>query len=317
MTTSDCLVIKDITFAYRKNIPILKGVSATFKKGKITALLGNNGSGKTTLLRILAGITHPNSGYLIFNNEIINESNITQYKKAIGFMPELLQMYPEVHVTEVLTFFARLKGKGHQSITKILERVGLKEHAYKRVRALSKGMKQRLNLAQAIINSPEIIIFDEPSNGFDCSSVIVFYDILKELAERGAVVILSNHQLSELQSNVDTITVLSDGQIIKEVDVEEYMIGSSMKTKRVWLYFSRVIEEDELKLLNTHYPNMAPVDKHVLMGDVDKEKISDLIVFAKEKNLQLANIRVESRELEELLGGHVRGSSISLIHDRT
>ena len=215
MAGATSLEVEDVSFAYARQVAVLDGVSATFEGGKITVLLGNNGSGKTTLLRILAAIASPDSGRVLFDGCPLTRGSIPDYKRMIGFMPELLQMYPEARVADLLGFFCALKRIDESAVPKTLERVGLAARARTRVNTLSKGMKQRLNLAQAILGRPKVVILDEPTNGFDYASVTSFYPILRGLAREGAIVILSNHQLAELRGNVDRIVLMAQGRITK------------------------------------------------------------------------------------------------------
>ncbi len=239
----NCLDVNDLTFAYNKEKLILNGVNLQFEAGKITALLGNNGCGKTTLLRILCGITCQNSGSIVYNGVEITKDNLLSYKRKLSYMPESLQLYPDMKVYEVLRFISALKNHPKSMLMETIEKVGLNEHYKKPVRALSKGLKQRLNLAQAILGNPKIIIFDEPSNGFDYSGVRSFYTILKRLAGDGAVVILTTHLLSELLDNVDNVAIMSQGEIVKSGPISELCITphSGIENKRDT--FMKILEE--------------------------------------------------------------------------
>ena len=208
MINKPTLAVNNLTFAYNRKVPILNGINLMFEPGKITALLGINGSGKTTLLRILAGITHANSGEIIYGKLDVNKNNVLEYKGYISYMPELLQLYPNMTTYNVLAFLAQLKNCSKQEVMQTFKKVGLETDYQKKVQSLSKGLKQRLNLAQALLGKPKIIICDEPSNGFDCDGVKIFYSLLRELADQGAIVIITTHLFSELFSHVDNIPIL-------------------------------------------------------------------------------------------------------------
>ncbi|HIH2763606.1 MAG TPA: ATP-binding cassette domain-containing protein [Candidatus Azoamicus sp.] len=165
MVEKNNLKLKNVSFSYKKNNFILKNLNANFNSGEIIALLGINGSGKTTLFKILTGIYKAHEGCVLYNDNQITEKNIIDFKAILGFMPEYLQLYKNMTVRNVLKLLSDLKGYENSNIEEILNSVFLLEHANKKVKALSKGMKQRLNLAQAIIGNPKIILFDEPSNG--------------------------------------------------------------------------------------------------------------------------------------------------------
>lgn len=301
MNDQYCLEVQKINFSYSKKIPVLKDLNISFQGGKITALLGNNGSGKTTLLKILSGILSLQEGHLFFNHEEINKNNLFFYKKVIGFMPEFLKLYPNMQVWKALAYFSRLKGCCQRNVEEVLERVGLHHEAHKKVKALSKGLKQRLNLAQTIINSPKVVIFDEPSNGFDCSSVTTFYQILRDLADEGAVVILSNHQLTELFDNVDEIALLANGKINKVEKIDYFLAGEGIKKKQIWLYFDKPLTEEQFQTVHHHYPSFSLFDPKAIKGEIDKSKVGDIVMMTSHLGLKLVNLRVAGRELERLL----------------
>lgn len=295
------LETQNITFAYKKHIQVLKGIDITFKQGEITALLGNNGCGKTTLLRIIAGITHQDSGYLNFNGKTISNQNIQQYKQSIGFMPEILQLYPEMKTREVLTFFSQMKGFNKHSVTEILDLVGLTPHASKTVKALSKGLKQRLNLAQAIIADPKVLIFDEPSNGFDCLGVKNFYNILKKKAKDGAIVIITTHQLAELKGAVDKIAILKEGAIVKHGTIEDFSFEGDLVNKSIWIHLDNPVKSSQIEFLEKKYQCVSLAGDRVIRAAVNKAHIVDLITECKEKGFSINNLRIEANALEETI----------------
>jgi len=216
------LKLNNINFYYKnRNKNIINKLNTEFKAGQITALIGNNGSGKTTLLKIISGLFFPKTGTISIDNIFISKKNILFYKNLVGYMPEFLSLYPEMKVNEILKFLASLKNVEQcpKTINTILGLVNLLQHSNKKVKTLSKGMKQRLNLAQALILKPPIILFDEPSNGLDYISILIFYKILKILSSYGSIIILSSHHLNEVYYNVNRVIVLSKGTIVKEINI--------------------------------------------------------------------------------------------------
>lgn len=300
MVNEKYIELKNIDFFYKKNIFILKNLSVKIFGGKITALLGINGSGKTTLFRILTGLCNANSGSFFYNETNINSDNILFYKKKLGFMPEFLQLYKDMYVKDVLRFFSELKGYYNVNFDEVLTTVFLLEHANKKVKALSKGMKQRLNLAQAIIGNPEIVLFDEPSNGFDCGSITMFYSILRKLADNGAIVLISSHHLTEIYGNVDNVIILSNGVIIKEFDINFFDSEDGFLFKEVYVYVD-LLTPEILSLLHKRFPYFNVKNNNVLYGRSDNKSMLNLILFLLELQVSIRDIRIDNKILEDML----------------
>ncbi len=297
----EVLKLENISFFYKKENLIINNLNAVFYPGIITALLGINGSGKTTLFKILTGINLPISGNFSYGDIRIDDSNILYYKSLIGFMPEFLQLYKDMRVTDVLILLASLKGCNNFDLESILRTVYLYEHKDKKVKALSKGMKQRLNLAQAIIGQPKIVLFDEPSNGFDCGSILMFYDILKSVAKNGSIVLLSSHHLSEIYNNVDRVLILSSGKILKEIEISKVHIFDEIFYKYIWIYANFNIDVNFLKLLKQKYTDLNIFNENLLHGRVFSKDVvillSELISFG----VNILDLRIEDRILEDTL----------------
>ncbi|HIH2762644.1 MAG TPA: ABC transporter ATP-binding protein [Candidatus Azoamicus sp. MARI] len=295
------LELKNISFSYKKKHCILNDLNAKFNSGEIIALLGINGSGKTTLFKILTGIYKADSGYVLYNNNKINEKNIIEFKAVLGFMPEYLQLYKNMTVTNVLTLLSSLKGYENSNIQDILESVYLAEHAQKKVKALSKGMKQRLNLAQAIIGDPKIILFDEPSNGFDCSSITMFYKTIRNLVNKGAIALLSSHHLTEIYGNVDKVLILSNGSIIKEICINNLNYEENFLYKDIYIILDESNNKNLYTLIQNKFKEVTIVNENELHGRVNNKIIIELITDLTKLNLKIKDIRIDNKILEDIL----------------
>lgn len=293
--------LKDLCFSYKKDKFVLNKLSTKIFGGKITALLGVNGSGKTTLFRILVGILKQTSGSILYNNTLIDENNISFYKKDLGFMPEILQFYKDMSVKEVLVFLANLKGVESVDFDDILNRVFLFEHANKKVKDLSKGMKQRLNLAQSILGYPKVVLFDEPSNGFDCGSINMFYSILRQLANTGSIVLLSSHHLTEVYGNVDCVLFLSNGSIVHFFDLNAINLDAFSFNKDVFVVIDGVIDTSFFQILKEKFSNIKLKNYNILYGRVNNIMIIDLILFILSFKLSIIDIRIDNKILEDIL----------------
>jgi len=301
MVKINCLKLDNVDFSYKKGNYVLKDLNIKFLGGKITALLGINGSGKTTLFKILTGIYKPQNGFFSYNDKLITNENIISYKSVLGFMPEYLQLYKNMVVKDVLQLLGSLKGYENFDLEGVLDTVFLLEHSNKKVKALSKGMKQRLNLAQAIIGDPKIILFDEPSNGFDCSSITMFYGILRRIVSKGSIVLLSSHHLTEVYGNVDKVLILSNGSIIKELDIDFFDSDDSLLCREVFILLDRKINYTIFSFLNKMFSGIKIRNGNVLFGRANNKVIVNLILEIIKLNLIIKDIKIENKILEDTL----------------
>ena len=190
---------------------ILKDICLTINDGEVVGLLGPNGAGKSTLMKILVGVWDATNGEL-------------QVPKSIGFLPEQNPLYEEMYVREYLRFFVGLRSQGTKDQDKIveelIERVGLTAEANKRVGQLSKGYKQRVGLAQALIGSPELLILDEPTTGLDPNQLEDIRALIREMGEQRTV-ILSTHILQEVKQMCTRVVIINHGKIKIDKPISE------------------------------------------------------------------------------------------------
>ena len=196
--------------------PAVDNISFNVESGEIVGFLGPNGAGKTTTIRMLTGYIPPTSGtaliggYDIFLNSLIA-------KQKIGYMPENVPLYDDMRVREYLLFRAELKGLRGQDVRKhmneVLELCSIKDIKSQMISSLSKGFRQRVGLADALINKPPLLILDEPTNGLDPSQIRSFRELIKELAENHTILI-STHILSEVELTCDRVLIINKGRMI-------------------------------------------------------------------------------------------------------
>ena len=189
------------------------GVDLDVREGELFGLIGHNGAGKTTLFRLMLGLLAPTAGDVRIAGESVRGPAFRSVRRRIGYLPESVALYNNLSGLETMRFFARLKGAEPGSCRGLLARVGLANVAQQPVRAYSKGMRQRLAFAQALLGTPRILFLDEPTNGLDPEGIGEFYRILTELRERGTTVILSSHILAEIQQRVDRLALMGNGRI--------------------------------------------------------------------------------------------------------
>lgn len=190
----------------------LDHVSLHLNPGQCVALVGHNGAGKSTLIKLMLGLIRPNRGSVKLLGEDPAGAHAARLRRAVGYLPENLAFHPSLTGWETLDFYARLKGQSRLGNSALLARVGLEvEAASRRVGTYSKGMRQRLGLAQALLGQPKVLFLDEPTTGLDPALRQVFYEIVQELRTGGVTVLLSSHALTELEGKTDRIIVMNRG----------------------------------------------------------------------------------------------------------
>jgi len=200
----------------------LDRIDLDVQKGEIVGLLGPNGAGKSTTLRILTGYFPPTSGTILVKDFSI-DSDLLEIKKLIGYLPESAPLYHDMLVYDYLDYVANIrgveKGEKHKRIARLADICGLNQIMHMVVSELSRGLKQRVGLAHAMMNDPEILILDEPTSGLDPNQIVEIRDIMREIG-RKKTVILSTHILSEAEATCDRVVVINRGKIAADGSVD-------------------------------------------------------------------------------------------------
>ena len=193
-----------------KSRPILNNVSYNFEYGKIYGLYGHNGSGKTMLLRAIAGLLVPDSGSVVIDGKVLHKD--MSFPPSIGIVIENMNLLPQYNAFDNLKILGKIKKTvTDEDIKTALERVGLKSDL--KVKKFSLGMKQRLNIAQAVFEKQKIILLDEPTNALDNDGVQLIYKLLKEEKERGALVVITTHHKEDLEEICDVVLKMTEGEL--------------------------------------------------------------------------------------------------------
>lgn len=200
-----------------------KDISFEIEKGCICGFLGPNGAGKSTTMNMITGYLAPNSGEVLVN-DISMQKNPIKAKKMIGYLPEIPPIYPDMTVLEYLDFAAELKGinkfQRKDEVERVIKKAGLEQVNTRVIKYLSKGFKQRVGLAQALLGDPEILILDEPTVGLDPKQIVEIRDLIKELKDDHTV-ILSTHILSEVSAVCDRIVIISHGRVVADSEPDK------------------------------------------------------------------------------------------------
>ncbi len=261
----------------------LDGITFTVPAGACVALLGHNGAGKTTLMKLLLGLTRPTAGSVRVLGKDPADAP-PRFRRQIGFLPENVIFYDELTGIDTLCYFARLKGESPTGCAALLERVGLAEAATRRVKSYSKGMRQRLGLAQALLGNPRLLLLDEPTTGLDPLLRQEFYRMVQTLRSSGVTVLLSSHVLTELEARTDQAIILRHGRVAASGTLDELRQRANLPVRfrvetsapeTVWsqladLSLSRVAPET-LEVVCAVTEKMAVLRRIAALGDVVRD----------------------------------------------
>jgi ABC-2 type transport system ATP-binding protein len=289
------LEIVDLKKRYGK-IEALGGVTLTVKEGEIFGLLGQNGAGKTTLIKIMLGITRGWEGKALLLGERAGTAHV---RTRVGYLPED-HSFPDYHTGySLLDFYGQLLGmpsaNRKKRIPEMLEQVGIADRMHYKIRTYSKGMKQRVGIAQALMHSPDVIFLDEPTDGVDPVGRRDIRELLLELRKRGATIFLNSHLLGEVELICDRVAILRKGKMIREGDV-----NSLTKQKGrflIGLAPGQVFPNTEVK--NLGY-DVSPLAERWEVHLLDGQSIDPVVDFLRSRGLNLRHLVEKRQTLEDL-----------------
>lgn len=208
-----------VTKRYRAVVAV-HDVTFSLPAGETVALVGHNGAGKTTLLKLMLGLIRPTAGEIAVLGEDPAAGDAA-VRRRLGYLPENVAFNTALTGRETLSFYARLKGIDPQAAMPLLDRVGLGEASTRRIGTYSKGMRQRLGLAQTLLGEPRLMLLDEPTTGLDPALRQTFYEIVQELRDAGATVVLSSHALTEIEERADRVLIMNRGCLVANGTIDE------------------------------------------------------------------------------------------------
>lgn len=195
------------------SIHAVDGVDLEIRSGELYGLIGHNGAGKSTMFKMMLGLVPTTAGEIRIDGALVTGRDFRAVRRTVGYLPENVVLYDNLTGLETLWFFAKLKGVSPAEAGPTLERVGLAHAAKRRVREYSKGMRQRLGFAQALLGKPRILFLDEPTTGLDPEAIRSFYATLRQLRSEGVTMVITSHILAEIQERVDRIAIMTAGRI--------------------------------------------------------------------------------------------------------
>ncbi|HTM90795.1 MAG TPA: gliding motility-associated ABC transporter ATP-binding subunit GldA [Flavisolibacter sp.] len=274
-------------------------ISFSLNKGEIVGFLGPNGAGKSTTMKMITGYLEPTAGDITVNGVDVTKAPLDA-KKKIGYLPESNALYYDMYVKEYLAFIAdvhKIRNK-QAAIDKVIEQVGLAPESKKRVGQLSKGYKQRVGLAAALIHDPEVLILDEPTSGLDPNQIVEIRNVIKEQG-KNKLVLFSSHILQEVEAVCDRVIIINKGKIVADDKLHDLHQRSSSSVVRV--QFKEALEQEWLKRL-AGVKSVNKIDMHTWSIETSEPDIvrSELKKLERENNLDIVSLQSESQSLEEI-----------------
>lgn len=272
-------------------------VSFTVNTGEIVGFLGPNGAGKSTLMKILTGFIPQSSGTASVAGNDVNEQPLN-VKAKVGYLPENNPLYTDMYVREYLAFVAGTYGVGKKRVDELIEMTGLTPEKHKKIGQLSKGYRQRVGLAAALIHDPEVLILDEPTTGLDPNQLVEIRNLIKEVGKQKTVM-LSTHIMQEVEQLCDRVIIINKGVIVADKPIEDLKNLSNSAT--ITVAFSKAISANQLKKISSVHRVAAISDTRFEIETKTASKTKEaLFQFAVEQQTTIVEISEKTQSLENI-----------------
>jgi ABC-2 type transport system ATP-binding protein len=293
--------VKELTKIYGQQ-KALNNASFEINPGSLTGFIGPNGAGKTTTMKILTGYILPTSGKAWIQGKDVEE-HAFEIREVIGYLPEHNPLYPDMYVTEYLEYVAglyKIKQDRNKRIREIVDLTGLESEKRKKIGALSKGYRQRVGLAQAIIHDPDVLILDEPTSGLDPNQIIEIRNLISELGNEKTVM-LSTHIMQEVEAICDRIIIINNGQIVADDKVGDIYSKLEENKQTVVVEFDREADEEMLSKIEGVNQLKKIDDRNWLFESISQDDIRQKIFqFAVNNGLSVLSMQRKEKSLEEV-----------------
>ncbi len=293
--------VKKLTRLYGEQKAIDE-ISFSVQRGEIVGFLGPNGAGKSTTMKILTGCLKPSAGQAFLNEIDVNEEPL-RTKKMTGYLPESNPLYSDMYIREYLYFIAdihRLPEK-KKKISEVIERVGLLPEATKKIVQLSKGYKQRVGLAAALIHEPDILILDEPTTGLDPNQIVEIREVIRNYG-KNRTVLFSSHILQEVEAICDRVIIINQGKIIADNNLGE--LRKEQKGKFIKVALKEMVTADGFRSLDQLKGIRKTGDLEWELEALDPELLKkQLLALSLQNNWNIVSLQSENRSLEDIFRG--------------
>ncbi len=286
----------------------IDSISFQVGKGEIVGFLGPNGAGKSTTMKILTGYLAPSSGKASINGVDVNTAPITT-KKMTGYLPESNPLYYDMYVREYLSFMAdihQLENK-KKAVGDIIETVKLNSESSKKIGQLSKGYKQRVGLAAALIHQPEVLILDEPTTGLDPNQIVEIRDVIRNYG-RSKTVLFSSHILQEIEAICDRVIIINHGKIVADGSLAH--LRDQQQTDYIKVIFREAVAEEIFSGMDalTAIRKKSPYEWE--MESTDSEQLKkQMLTLSLQNNLNIVSLQSENRSLEDIFRGLTKSTT--------
>ena len=289
-------------------VKAVRSISFDLDDGQVVGFLGANGAGKSTTLKIMTGYISPSSGNVYFNDQNIHD-NTSEIQKDIGYLPELNPLYDEMRVHDYLKFISEIRGIPKENFKsafqKVVEECALNAVAHRTIGNCSKGYKQRIGLAAAMIHDPKILILDEPVTGLDPNQIVEIRQLIRKLGKE-KIVIMSSHILQEIQATVDRIIIINEGSIVADGSSDSLLSDTNAKTE-----LSMDVENADENDINDMKAKIPSIDITSISKEDTYTKInikypknndprSDIFNYAVDKGWTILEMFATKQKLEDL-----------------
>jgi ABC-type multidrug transport system ATPase subunit len=276
---------------YYGPIQALKGVSFSVPKGSVFGILGPNGSGKTTLLGIILDVLRPTSG----SYKLFDETPTHLHRQQIGTLLETPNFYHYLNAVQNLKIAAAIKQRGKGDIDKVLELVNLEQRKFSKFSTYSLGMKQRLAIASSLLGDPEVLVFDEPTNGLDPVGIVETRELIKKLSKAGKTIIMASHLLDEVEKVCTHVAILQKGTLLTHGHVDEILVTEDIVE-------TGAADMQQLHTILQHYPGAKQVHKNELHVELSftagTASLEVLNRYCFDKGVTLHHLRLRKKSLE-------------------
>ncbi len=293
------VIVNQLTKVYGTQIAV-NHISFTAEPGKIVGFLGPNGAGKSTTMKMITGFIPPTDGTATVCGFDINTHSM-DVRKCLGYLPENNPLYLDMYVKEFLAFVAGLQQLNNveSRIKEMIEQTGLEREQYKKISQLSKGYRQRVGLAQAMLHDPKVLILDEPTTGLDPNQLVEIRKLIKQLGKEKTV-ILSTHIMQEVEAVCDQVVIINKGLIVANDETKNLQAAALQQATYV-VEFDQVIQKQTLLKIDGVIAVQALADKSwVLQTNTLVDVRKNIFDFAVKNNLVLLSIQKEEEKLEDI-----------------
>jgi len=281
---------------------VLSDISFSVNAGEIAGFIGPNGAGKSTTMKIICGLLAPDQGMVRINQQPVDQ-NAEEVRRSLGYLPEINPLYPEMYIREYLMYVAGLYGLGLNSTAKvneIIDRTGLEAEKRKKIGSLSKGYRQRVGLAQALLHDPAVLILDEPTSGLDPNQIIEIRNLIKETG-KDKTILLSTHIMQEVEAICDRVIVINKGVIVADSITRQLQNREKDPFLTIFVEFNEDPPKEKMEKIPGAEKAMKVKEKTWLVQSIASQDIRPAIFsFAVENNLVVLSMHKQEKKLEEV-----------------